>query len=303
MTENHSISAAAPQGETPQPVVPPAANGERETARADVSQPDAFRPDNELKAMEVAQLAGHILLENGAEISRVEETMDRISAYFGVETKNFFVLSNGIFTTGGSRDFRQEYAKVEHIPVRGTQMDRVVAVCQFSRDVENGQYTTEQALRRLREIQQMPPKRRSLQILASGIGSGCFCYLFGGNLSDSAVALVAGLLLYVFVMYVSAPHMSKILGNICGGLLASAVCLLAFHWNMGDHLSRMIIGAVIPLIPGVPFTNGIRDLADGDYISGIVRLADAVLIFICIAVGVSLTLVAGQSWIGGTLIW
>ena len=51
------------------------------------------------KVMEVAMTAGHILLENGAEISRVEETMERICRHFGVESESFFVLSNGIFTT------------------------------------------------------------------------------------------------------------------------------------------------------------------------------------------------------------
>ena len=44
--------------------------------------------------------AGQILLKNGAEISRVEETMDRICKHYGVVTGDFFVLSNGIFTTG-----------------------------------------------------------------------------------------------------------------------------------------------------------------------------------------------------------
>ena len=50
--------------------------------------------------MEAAMAAGHILLENGAEIARVEETMQRICQHFGVESENFFVLSNGIFATG-----------------------------------------------------------------------------------------------------------------------------------------------------------------------------------------------------------
>ena len=45
------------------------------------------------KVMEVAMTAGHILLENGAEISRVEETMERICRHFGVESESFFVLS------------------------------------------------------------------------------------------------------------------------------------------------------------------------------------------------------------------
>ncbi len=42
----------------------------------------------------------------------------------------------------------------------------------------------------------------------------------------------------------------------------------------------------MPLVPGVPFTNAIRDIADGDYISGSVRMLDALLIFFCIAIGV-----------------
>ncbi|MBR4434274.1 MAG: threonine/serine exporter family protein, partial [Bacteroidaceae bacterium] len=51
----------------------------------------------EQQALELATEAGHILLENGAEISRVEETMERIASHFDVDSENFFVLSNGIF--------------------------------------------------------------------------------------------------------------------------------------------------------------------------------------------------------------
>ena len=52
------------------------------------------------EVLEVAAEAGHILLENGAEISRVEDIMSRIASHFGVDSGSFFVLSNGIFTTG-----------------------------------------------------------------------------------------------------------------------------------------------------------------------------------------------------------
>ena len=52
------------------------------------------------EVLEVASEAGHILLENGAEISRVDDIMERIAAHYGVRSGNFFVLSNGIFTTG-----------------------------------------------------------------------------------------------------------------------------------------------------------------------------------------------------------
>ena len=64
----------------------------------------------------------------------------------------------------------------------------------------------------------------------------------------------------------------------------------------------MIIGAIIPLIPGVSFTNGIRDIADGDYISGVVRLLDTLLVFLCIAVGVGGVFTVYRHISGGMLI-
>ena len=52
------------------------------------------------QVLELASEAGHILLENGAEIARVEDIMARICTYYGVDSKNFFIVSNGIFTSG-----------------------------------------------------------------------------------------------------------------------------------------------------------------------------------------------------------
>ena len=94
----------------------------------------------EKEVMELALQAGHLLLENGAEIFRVEETMDRICRHYGVRSGNAFVLSNGIFATAGSERERY-FAKVQHIPVSGTHLNRVAAVNQLSREIESGRYT------------------------------------------------------------------------------------------------------------------------------------------------------------------
>ena len=235
-------------------------------------------------ALEVASLAGHILLENGAEISRVEETMERIAAHYGVVSENFFVLSNGIFTTG-----KAGYAKVEFIPFKGAQLERVAAVNQLSRDIESGKYDLEQARDRLYEIRASKGKPVWEQILGSAVGSAGFCMIFGGGLLDAAAAFVVGLLLWVFVLTVSAPHMSKILGNILGGAFGTALCIIFYKVGFGVSLGNMIVGSLIPLIPGVAFTNGIRDLADEDYIAGATRLLDAMMVFFCIAAGVAIT--------------
>ena len=84
----------------------------------------------EREILELAMDAGTVLLENDAEIFRVEETMARICRHYGVESPELFVLTNGVFATGGGT------TRVKHVPVRSTRLDKVAAVNQLSRDIE-----------------------------------------------------------------------------------------------------------------------------------------------------------------------
>lgn len=248
---------------------------------------------NEILAF--AAEAGHMLLENGAEISRVEETMKIIASSYGVDKEHFFVLSNGIFTTGSS------YANVDFIPIKGARLDKVVDVNQLSREISAGKYTLEEARQRLDEIRNKPAKPKWEQFLGAALGSGAFCAIFGGSLADCAAALVAGTAVYLFLLLVCIPNMSKALGNICSGALGTLLCILFHKWGFGVNLGNMIIGTLIPLIPGVAFTNGLRDIANEDYLAGITRLLDAVLVFLSIAIGVCVTFLI-HSYIAGSMI-
>ncbi len=253
------------------------------------------------EVLETAVEAGHILLESGAEIFRVEETMQRISQYFGVDEshKEFFVLANGLFATGTTE--RGHFAKVRQSRVHGARLSKVVAINQLSREIEQGKYTLPEVKQELERIKNLPEPPKLLQILSSGLGSAAFCCMFGGGPVDCLAAFLAGLILYVFVLYISAPHMSNISGNLLGGALVTVICIFLYKIGFGRDLSRMVIGSIIPLVPGVAFTNGIRDIADGDYISGAVRLLDALLVFLCIAVGVGVVFTVYRHISGGML--
>jgi len=257
------------------------------------------QPDEEV--LDLALMAGHILLENGAEIYRVEETIDRICGYYGVNSENAFVLSNGIFLTAGSAR-ESFFAKVQHIPVSGTHLNKVAAVNQLSREIVEGKHTIQDAYRILEEIRTMPGKKRWMQTLASGVGSAAFCIFFGGTFGDSLAAFAAGICLYLYVLWLSVPHLSKIVGNIGGGALVTVVCCLLYLMGVGENLNFMMIGTIMPLVPGVAFTNSIRDVADGDYISGSVRMLDALLVFFCIAMGVGLVFSVFHQLTGGVML-
>lgn len=242
------------------------------------------------QALQLATEAGHILLENGAEISRVEETMTRIASAYGVEEESFFVLSNGIIATG------QHYARAEFIPIRGTQLSKVVEVNQLSRDVAGGKLAVETLRGRLQSIRSMPGKVWWETTLGVALGVSSFSILFGGSLVDALATLVAGVFLGLFMTFVS-PRLSRLVAGVGGGLAGGILCILFYRLSMHLvglphlHLANMIIGTIIALVPGVPFTNGMRDLANEDYIAGTTRLTDAFLAFLCIALGVALAFI------------
>ena len=242
----------------------------------------------EHRVLELAMEMGQILLQSGAEIFRVEDTIRRTCHHFNVDDCNLFVLGNGIFTSWTANNSRT-FAKVRHIPMKGARLDKVVAINQLSREISEGKYENiEDVEQRVREIKEMPALPNWAMYLASAVASASFCALFGGSIMDVISAFIAGLLVYIFLLKLGAPHMSKMFANICGGAISTAVCLIAYHLGIGENLSPMISGAILPLVPGVAFTNGIRDIGDGDYLSGTVRLLDAMWRFLCIAIGVSI---------------
>lgn len=268
-----------------------------ETSRVDDAVQEKI---DQREVLDVAMEAGHILLENGAEIFRVEETIDRICRHFGVESENAFVLSNGIFLTAGS-DREKRFARVQHIPVQGAQLHRVAAVNQLSREIEEGRYDLPQIKEQLAQIKAMPGKSARTQVLMSGVGSACFCLMFGGGPKECAATFLIGIVLYLYLLKVKG-HFSKIVENMVGGMLITVLGLAFVHMPFGMNMGSIISGAIMPLVPGLAFTNGIRDIADGDYISGTVRMIDAILVFLSIAAGVGLVISLYHNLTGGIIL-
>ena len=246
------------------------------------------------QALSLAYEAGNILLENGAEISRVEDSMNSIADGLGAKDHSFFILSNGIIATGDG------YAKAKFIPIKGTQLAHIVAVNQLSRDAADGLLDLESARRRIDQIRSMPGKPWWEFLLGIALGVSAFCILFGGSLIDSAVTFAVGLVVGAF-MHFASPHLSRIFGNLFGGMLGGFLCIVAARLGLGQHLPNMIIGTIIALVPGVPFTNGFRDIANEDYIAGATRLLDAFMLFLCIAGGVCLAFATDGIMHGGIL--
>lgn len=236
---------------------------------------------------------GETLLSSGGEIFRVQETMERIARAFGACDFHVYVLTNGLFASvhdaGETRS-----SEVRHIPVSTVHMGRIIAVNALSREIEAGTLSPVQALQRVAEIRALPYKSTRLRIFACGIGAGCFAYLFGGGVLGGIAAFGTGLVLQMFCMLLLKKKVSKIIYNIlaAGFVAVSSVVLTQILGAFGivAQTNSIIIGSIIPLVPGMALTTSIRDFANGDYLSGTIRLMDALLVASSIAMGVGAVL-------------
>ena len=100
--------------------------------------------DKHRKALKLAGHAGCILLKNGAEIFRVQETMTRILDAYGATDNNVYVISNGIFATEGEGT-EHALSLVRHVPLGGVNLSRIDAVNAISREICEGQWTIDEA--------------------------------------------------------------------------------------------------------------------------------------------------------------
>ena len=106
----------------------------------------------------------------------------------------------------------------------------------------------------------------------------------------------------VFLLFAAKRHASRLIMNILGSALVTAGSLSLLMAGAGILSDKVIIGGIIPLVPGVALTTAIRDLFSGDYLSGSIRLIDALLTGMCIAIGVGAVMKLFQFAGGGAFL-
>ncbi len=249
------------------------------------------------RALELVVEAGRTMLENGGEVFRAQDTMEIMARSLGVAGFHVYVLTNGIFASAESEG--GELSAVRHIPRVRIHLGRVEAVNALSRRVAAGELDLPAAEAALAEARALPEYGPRLSVLAGAVGSACFGYLFGGGPAEIATAFAAGLAAMLLLGLFGRGGVSKVVTDIAAAALCTALCLAAAPlWGAGYQPPHAIIGALMVLTPGVALTMGIRDLINADYLSGTIRLFDALLVAGCLACGVALTYLAANTLLG-----
>ncbi|MEH7301055.1 threonine/serine exporter family protein [Neobacillus drentensis] len=239
--------------------------------------------------MEVCLLAGKIMLQSGGETYRVEDTMMRIAAAFGIQTTHSYVTPTGIiFSAEGTEPTK---TKLIRISERSTDLKKVAMVNSISRSISSGEMNINEALKQLKEIDSLdvtfPFK---YQVAAASLASGCFMIMFNGGWNDFLPSMLSGGLGYLSFVYfhrfVPIKFFSEFLASFVIGLLS----VLFVKLGLGDQLDKIIIGSVMTLVPGLLVTNAIRDLMAGHLVSGLSKGAEAFLTAFAIGAGIAVVL-------------
>lgn len=239
--------------------------------------------------MEICLNAGRIMLQSGAETYRVEDTMTRIASSFGIAKSHSYVVPTGIIFT--AEDGGPGITKLIRISQRSTDLQKVTLVNSVSRRISEGEIGVEEAEKLLAEIDAMSHTFPIfIQAAAASLASGCFMIMFNGGWIDFFPALVAGALGFLAVTYLHQIVPIKFFAEFCGSLIIGIVSFLFVYAGFGVQLDKIIIGSVMPLVPGLLLTNAVRDLIAGHLVAGLSKGAEAALTAFAIGSGVAVVL-------------
>jgi uncharacterized membrane protein YjjP (DUF1212 family) len=242
------------------------------------------------RLLSLALRAGEIMLKNGAETYRVEETIIRLCKAGEVKEVSSFVIPTGIFVSLTNCQ-GEVITRILRVSERTINLDKISAVNDFARNFNSWPGSLKEDFNRLDQIEREQIKYGKLvRIIGAGIISSSSAILFGGPLANFVPAFIAGSLVQMCSLFFGRWKLPVFFQNAIGGALAALFSLLSTEMGFGIDPGNIIVGTIMPLVPGVAITNSLRDAMNGDLIASTGRAMEALLSALAIAAGVALVL-------------
>ena len=219
---------------------------------------------------------GQLLLECGAEISRVEDTLSRMARAYGCVHTEVFVITSIISL---SVEFPGEDVLTETRRIyssSGTDFTRLENLNRISRSCCKNPFSVEELGKRLQQVAS-EEKSFGTVLLGSILAAGGFAVFFGGTLWDGLAASVFAIGVYLLQRKLGetqiTPAGMNLLISLLAGLSVGFVCIAV----PALHMDKILIGDIMLLIPGLAITNAVRNMLGGNTISGLVRLTESLI--------------------------
>lgn len=235
---------------------------------------------------------GEQMLVSGAEVSRVEDSIQRICKAYGAKRVDVFTITSSIVVTM----YHPEFGPVTQTRrVAGQEFDlhRLDCLNQLSREICSERLSLNQIKQKVERIQSEKKYPFYVQVAIFALISGSFSLFFGGSAADAVVSSVIGIVLKCMSTAAGKLKVNSFLNALLCSLTGGLLAILFVKCGLGDSVSKISIGNIMLLIPGIALTNAMRDMFSGDTISGALRFTEAILLAMTIAFGFAVASLIG----------
>jgi uncharacterized membrane protein YjjP (DUF1212 family) len=229
------------------------------------------------------------MIENGAEIARVQEAAGELARAMGMMETECFALPTGvILTVIDGAGFTTTV--VRRIHRRVLHLERLSLIEKGIRQARSEGWSLGEVWLRLREAAAAPGYPAWVVWLASGLAAGGFALFFDGNLWEGGAAFVLGALWAAVRWVLDRPSIPPVFTTTLGAFLVVAGSLVESRLWPFLRPEPIAIGALMLLVPGLALVNALRDLVAGELVSSQSRFAEVMLTGAAVAVGATAAL-------------
>ncbi|HKM35560.1 MAG TPA: threonine/serine exporter family protein [Lachnospiraceae bacterium] len=232
---------------------------------------------------------GETMLISGAEVNRVENTIQHMAVAYGFSKVNVFAITSSIVVTVYEPE-GNIYTQTRRIKVFETDMYKVERCNSLSRAVCKEPLCLKELMDQIDEMKNQKGYSEIVTLCIYGFVAAVFTGFFGGSVRDMVAALICGLTLRLILWTGRKLKVQNIILTIFCSAVIAFVTLLLVKAGLGESTDKIIIGNIMLLIPGMSLTTSLRDMINGDLISGLLGLCEAVIRAVAIAGGVALVL-------------
>lgn len=114
--------------------------------------------------------------------------------------------------------------------------------------------------------------------------------IMGGSYYDFLAAIPIGAAGYVVSVLVSKYTGLLFINDLFASIVITFLVLLLENMGLITDRDMLIVGTLIPLVPGLAITAAFRDLFAGHLLTGIVRSVEAIITASVLGIGIALML-------------
>ena len=228
------------------------------------------------------------LTEVGGEISRVEESVERLGAAYGGKRIDVFATTTNIILSVETEDGQviTQTRCVGKINNNIEKLDKVNAIIRWMTETTP---TEEQITSKLAEIDKVKTPSGILELVYFGVIASAFCIFFGSrNVIEIISSFILGGIVGAISQGLELINANKLLIRFISCGAAAFVIRGLVMLNLFPAPDYITIGIIMTLIPGAGITTALRDLFSGDVMTGILRTIEAVLIAAAMSIGFAL---------------